>query len=129
LFAKADLFDGWYLNFLTVTVMQRRFKYGVLLPGLIAVPVMAIAATHDASEAFKAATMKMHGAMPMQYSGNTDVDFVKSMIPHHQGAIDMAEVELKYGTDPQARKFAEAIIKAQKAEIEEFNKWLQEHGN
>ena len=109
--------------------MQRPFKYGVLLLGMVAVPVMAIAATHDASEAFKAATMKMHEAMPMEYSGNVDVDFVKSMIPHHQGAIDMAEVELKYGKDPQARKFAEDVIKAQKAEIEEFNKWLQEHGS
>lgn len=65
----------------------------------------------------------------MQFSGNTDTDFVKSMIPHHQGAIDMAEVEMKYGKNPQARKFAEDIIKAQRAEIEEFNKWLRENGS
>lgn len=109
--------------------MQRRYKYGAWLLGLIAVPVVAIAATHDASEAFKAATMKMHEEMPMQFSGNTDTDFVKSMIPHHQGAIDMAEVEMKYGKNPQARKFAEDIIKAQRAEIEEFNKWLRENGS
>ena len=72
--------------------------------------------------------MKMQESMPVEYSGDPDVEFVRSMIPHHQGAIDMAEVELKYGKDPQARAFAEAIINAQKAEIEQLHEWLKQHG-
>ena len=72
--------------------------------------------------------MKMQESMPVEYSGDADVEFVRSMIPHHQGAIDMAEVELKYGKDPQARAFAEAIINAQKAEIEQLHEWLKQHG-
>jgi len=50
------------------------------------------------------------------------------MIPHHQGAIDMAEVELKYGKDPALRKMAEDIIAAQKKEIEDFKAWQKKHG-
>ena len=49
--------------------------------------------------------------MPM--SGDPDVDFAHMMIPHHQGAIDMAQVELARGKDPQLREMAEDIIKAQ----------------
>jgi uncharacterized protein (DUF305 family) len=49
------------------------------------------------------------------------------MVPHHQGAIDMAEIELKYGKDPDLRKMAEKIIHAQKEEIADFKKWLAKH--
>lgn len=56
-----------------------------------------------------------------------DVAFAAGMLPHHQGAVAMAEIELKYGKDPGLRKLAEEIIKAQKAEIEFMQKWLAEH--
>jgi uncharacterized protein (DUF305 family) len=58
-------------------------------------------------------------------NGNPDHDFVTMMIPHHQGAIDMAKVELTYGKDPAMRKLAEDIIAAQKKEIAEMNAWLK----
>lgn len=51
------------------------------------------------------------------YSGNPDIDFLAMMIPHHQGAIDMARLILTYGDDPLTRKLAEEIIAAQQAEI------------
>lgn len=79
------------------------------------------------SHAFTEANDRMHKDMMIQLSGNTDVDFVRSMIPHHQGAIDMAKIELQYGKDPEIRKLAEGVIKAQEAEIAEMNAWLKAH--
>ncbi len=44
----------------------------------------------------------MHTAMDIELSGNADVDFVRGMIPHHQGAIDMARIQLQYGKNPRS---------------------------
>jgi uncharacterized protein (DUF305 family) len=52
------------------------------------------------------------------------VDFIRGMIPHHQGAIDMAKVVLQYGKDAQTRKWAEDIIREQAREIAEMQAWL-----
>ncbi|MET3853625.1 DUF305 domain-containing protein [Rhizobium sp. OAE497] len=79
------------------------------------------------SHAFAEANAKMHKDMMVKMTGNADVDFVRGMIPHHQGAIDMAKIELKYGKDPEIRKLAEAVIKAQEAEIAEMNAWLSKN--
>ena len=78
---------------------------------------------------YRAALMKMHRDMAIDYSGEADVDFVKSMIPHHQGAIDMAKVELQYGKDPAIKSLAEGIIKAQEAEIAMMREWLKKNGH
>jgi uncharacterized protein (DUF305 family) len=51
------------------------------------------------------------------YSGNADVDFLAMMIPHHQGAVDMARLVLIYGRDPLTRQLAEEIVASQTAEI------------
>jgi uncharacterized protein (DUF305 family) len=79
------------------------------------------------SHAFAEANAKMHKDMMVKMTGNADIDFVRGMIPHHQGAIDMAKIELKYGKDPEIRKLAEAVIKAQEAEIAEMNAWLSKN--
>ncbi|MFS0771155.1 DUF305 domain-containing protein [Sphingomonas sp. 1P08PE] len=59
----------------------------------------------------------MHGAMMTGYSGDPDRDFARMMIPHHQGAIDMAGIELRYGKDERLRRLAQGIIVEQRQEI------------
>jgi uncharacterized protein (DUF305 family) len=76
---------------------------------------------------YKAAMDKMHKDMAVPLTGDADVDFVRGMIPHHQGAIDMAKVELQHGKDPALRKMAEEIVKAQEAEIAMMKDWLTKH--
>lgn len=51
------------------------------------------------------------------YSGDPDIDFLAMMIPHHEGAVDMARLVLQHGTDPVTRKLAEDIIASQQVEI------------
>ncbi len=76
------------------------------------------------TRAFKEEHMKMLRAMHMTYTGRTDVDFARGMIPHHQGAIDMARVQLEHGTDPEMRALAEKIIADQEREIAQLKAWL-----
>jgi len=76
------------------------------------------------TKAFEDANARMHKDMAITYSGNADVDFARGMIPHHQGAIDMAKIELQYGKDPELKKLAEDIIKAQESEIAFLKAWL-----
>lgn len=74
---------------------------------------------------FKKSMDKMHKDMMMKSSGNIDIDFLKGMIPHHQGAIDMSEELIKKTKDPQLKAFAEKIIKDQKAEIKQMQEMLK----
>src|SRR5216684_4893530 len=64
-----------------------------------------------------AAMAKMMAAMAVQPSGDADADFVATMIPHHQGAIDMAQAELRYGRHEQLRRLAQEMIVTQQQEI------------
>ena len=80
------------------------------------------------SLAFQGANAKMHRGMAIVFTGNADIDFVKGMIPHHQGAIDMAEIELAFGDDPEIKKLAEGIVAAQEAEIALMQAWLKKQG-
>jgi uncharacterized protein (DUF305 family) len=82
----------------------------------------------DAHKALAAGMAKMQTDMAagMQVT-DIDVAFNCSMIPHHQGAISMARVELMYGKDSENRKLAEAIIKAQEVEVRGMLAWLNKH--
>lgn len=94
--------------------------------------VNAVAATQaetESTKAFKTVDAKMHkDMMAAGYTGDADVDFLRNMIPHHQGAVDMANVVLKYGTDAEVRMLAGDVVKAQETEIRWMKAWLLKHG-
>jgi uncharacterized protein (DUF305 family) len=73
---------------------------------------------------FRAANDRMHRDMNIRFTGDADRDFAAGMIPHHQGAIDMARVVLRHGKDPEMRRLAESIIAAQEAEIAQLRAFL-----
>jgi len=64
------------------------------------------------------------GMAGARMNGDVDHDFAVMMMPHHQGAIDMAKAELSYGKDPVMRRLAEEIIVDQHSEIDAMNLWL-----
>lgn len=87
---------------------------------------MDMSGMDEAHKAYMAGMMKMHPAMMQgMMAKDPDVAFACGMIAHHQGAIDMAEVELKYGDNDEAKKMAQTIIDAQTKEIAEFTQWLE----
>ncbi len=77
---------------------------------------------------YKAAMMRMMQTMPMNFTGDADVDFMTQMKAHHQGAIDMAKVALANGKDPAVKKLANEIVSAQEKEIKTIDQWLKAKG-
>jgi uncharacterized protein (DUF305 family) len=83
---------------------------------------------HNDWSELTASMEKMHVAMgSIERSGDSSVDFVRLMLPHHQAAIDMARTQLIYGKDPQMRRLAQEIITDQQSEIELMRLWLKQH--
>ncbi|PKP94975.1 MAG: DUF305 domain-containing protein [Alphaproteobacteria bacterium HGW-Alphaproteobacteria-16] len=76
-----------------------------------------------ATQGYKKSMNDMMANMPT-FTGEADADFMRQMKGHHQAAIAMAETELRYGEDPQARALAAKIIRDQRAEIAEIDTWL-----
>jgi len=70
----------------------------------------------------------MHDGMDVGYSGDSDRDFATMMIPHHQGAVDMALAELRFGHHEQLRRLAAGMIVEQRSEIASMEKILAETG-
>ena len=79
-----------------------------------------------ASQMMQAMDRMDSGMMAAKPTGDPDRDFAAMMIPHHQGAIDMAKLELIYGHDPVLRRLAQGIIVEQQQEIELMHRSLNE---
>lgn len=86
------------------------------------------AAAAPSDQAYLAAMDKMMSEMTAKPTGNADRDFVTMMLPHHQGAVDMAKVELQYGNDALLLKLARAIVDSQAKEIALMSEWKAKHG-
>ncbi|MEX3959365.1 DUF305 domain-containing protein [Trinickia sp. EG282A] len=113
---------------LAIAAFPATAQQGASMPGM-SMSSSADSGSSPSTSAFKEADQKMMKEMSAPaYTGDTDKDFVAHMIPHHQGAIDMAEVEVKYGKDPGLKRLARSIIKAQHDEIAYMEKWRAKHG-
>ncbi len=97
------------------------------MKGMEMAPAAKAGPETPADRDFAKASAAMMKNMDVKPSGNPDKDFADMMLPHHQGAIDMAKVELQYGKDPMLRKLAADIVKAQETEISEMRAWLGKH--
>jgi uncharacterized protein (DUF305 family) len=99
----------------------------LIFPRLLGVAAMTqMTPNSDFMHAMNTSMERMdHDMTQAPMNGDPDHDFVVMMIPHHEGAIDMAKVELRYGKDPVMRRLAQEILVDQQSEIDAMQLWLK----
>lgn len=103
-------------------ISTARCRGALRLGGGLLIVALALGPAGSAADDFHArmdgVIARMHRAMHVASSGDPDRDFARMMVPHHQGAIDMALLELRFGKDERLRRLAQGIIVEQEQEIE-----------
>lgn len=111
--------------------VMKKIAAVVSVIALLAVTAVKADQTEDVKQMHEAYQQSMgamkddmhHGMM----SDDPDVAFAAGMLPHHEGAVEMAKIELKYGKDPEMLELARKIVAAQAAEIAQMKAWLKAH--
>ena len=104
--------------------MQWKWTFPVFFIALTAAAQIPSVETQFEQAMESSMTRMDKGMAGAPMTGNVDRDFATMMKPHHQGAIDMAKAELRYGKDPVMRRIAEEIVVDQQSEIDAMNLWL-----
>ncbi|TLU70983.1 CopM family metallochaperone [Lichenicoccus roseus] len=109
------------------TIRSGILPVSLLVASMPACPAVAAPAPVDADMMQGMARMQ-HGMASAPMTGDPDQDFIAMMIPHHQGAIAMAQDELRYGHDPSLRALARRIVADQRSEVATMRRWQASHG-
>ena len=114
-----------------LSILSMAVAVPVLAQQAAPMPGMNMPATPDATpggDSMMSAMDKMsRGMAAVPMTGDTDREFAQMMIPHHQGAIDMARNEIAHGKDPAMLKLARDVVAAQNKEIAQMKAWLASH--
>jgi hypothetical protein len=108
-------------------IMNTSKLFALILLGCVSGPLLA-ADMSPMQHEYMTSMGHMQGSMQSSMmETNPDIAFAKGMLAHHQGAVEMARIQLKYGKDPEMRTLAENVIKSQGPEIQQMQAWLAAH--
>lgn len=124
---RATIVAAFLANIAGATASAQEHHHGAA--GAPATPPVFIASTAKPFGALMDDAMSVMDAGMKQapMNGVPDHDFITMMVPHHQGAVDMAKAVLLHTKDPEIRNLALGIIAEQQVEIDVMRNWLKNH--